>query len=101
MNKSSDEHHDRRGGRRYPLALPLQFQNRSATTRNVSSAGVLFATAEPPRIGERLQCTLRLADGTSMHFEAVVVRVEEQRDTATVAARFEALSGFESLRDIH
>jgi len=100
MNDSSD-HDDRRGGKRYPLALPLQFENRSGTTRNVSSAGVLFATAQPPRVGEHLQCTLRLADGTSMHFEAVVVRVEEQREAATVAARFDALSGFESLKDIH
>lgn len=100
MNDSSDHDSDRRGGKRYPLALPLQFENRSGVTYNVSSAGVLFATAQPPCVGERLQCRLQLADGTSMHFEAVVVRVEERREAVTVAARFDALSGFESLKDV-
>ena len=100
MNDSPDHDSDRRGGRRYALTLPLQFENRSGITQNVSSAGVLFATTQPPRVGEHLQCALRLADGTSMHFEAVVVRIEEQREKAAVAVRFDSLSGFESLKDI-
>ena len=101
MGNSSDHSNERRDGRRYALQLPLRFENGSGLTRNVSSAGVLFTTAQPPKAGQRLHCVLQMADGTMLQFEAVVVRVEESKDVASVAARFDALSGFESLKNIH
>ena len=101
MTDFSDDGNERRNGRRYALTLPLQFENDTGTTCNVSSAGVSFTTMRPPRAGEHLRCALRLGDGTAMHFEAVVVRVEQRPEAATVAARFEVLSGFESLKDVH
>lgn len=101
MRNSSDNGNDRRDGRRYALQLPLQFESGSGLTRNVSSAGVLFTTAQPPRAGQRLHCSLQMTDGTTLQFEAVVVRVEGSRDAASVAARFQALSGFESFEQVH
>ena len=84
---------ERREARRFPLALPLEFDRGRGTTCDVSAMGVFFTTATPPQRGERLRCCLRMTGATTrqLEFDASVVRIERRGNEFGVAARFDAL----------
>ena len=89
---------ERRQARRFPLALALEFDRGVGQTCDVSATGVLFTTSKPPRIGERLRCSLQMAGGETLQFEGQVMRVEKRGAAYGVAAHFDAVqAGLESL----
>lgn len=79
-----------RAGQRFGLALPLTVGGMEGETHDISESGILFETDAEPKVGARIDLTLRY----SMHrqkwqhrCQAQVVRVERIGAKVNVAAQ--------------
>jgi PilZ domain len=66
---------ERRRGKRYKLALPVQLNDGFGTTCDISTAGIFFETESAHSIGDTIRLFVNFEDET-LQCEARVVRVE-------------------------
>ena len=82
---------------RFPLKLSLRLQTESgmvdATTKDISSNGLLFVTDQPPRIGSTIEFTMNMPaqvmgweKDVAIHCFGRVVRHQQSGDEAMAAA---------------
>ncbi len=93
---------ERRQVTRFIIALPVEFENGTGITRDVSASGVFFETERPFALGERVCLTLVLG-GTPpnvkvrLQCQGEVVRVEQLGGKVGVAVAF-TVFGFDIQR---
>jgi hypothetical protein len=75
---------ERRKGKRYKFALPVQLKNGIGTTCDISTSGIFFETARAYAIGETIRLFLHFEHET-LQCEARVVRVEPRNGQFGVA----------------
>jgi Tfp pilus assembly protein PilZ len=75
---------ERRKGERYKLALPVQLNDGSGTTCDISTSGIFFETESAYAVGETIRLFLNFEHET-LQCEARVVRVEPRNGQFGVA----------------
>ena len=79
-----------RAGERFGLALPITMEGVEGETHDISESGILFETEAEPKVGARIDLTLRyFLDGQDFlhRCQAQVVRVERIGTKSNVAAQ--------------
>lgn len=102
MGESLEIGAERRGSRRFTMALPLTIHNagsktdeRRAETRDVSFRGLYFITENGVEVGSKIEFVLTLpkqitlATDVHIHCSGLVVRVEPNQGRTGVAAQIE------------
>ena len=67
---------ERRCAVRYRLALPVQLEGATGTTRDMSTAGVFFVTAKAHSVGDAIEFSVDFSD-VAVKCKGRVVRVEQ------------------------
>jgi Tfp pilus assembly protein PilZ len=75
---------ERRKGKRFKLALPVQLKNGAGMTRDISTSGIFFETESAYAIGDTIRLFLNFEHET-LQCEARVVRVEPRDGQLGVA----------------
>ena len=81
---------ERRQALRYRVYLPVELENGSGGTRDISKSGVFFETDQPFALGQMVRFSVILAHaipGTTfrLHGEGPIVRVERRNGKVGVA----------------
>jgi Tfp pilus assembly protein PilZ len=77
---------ERRIGKRYTFALPLQLKNGTGTTCDISTSGIFFETENAHSIGDTIRLFLNFENAT-VQCEARVVKVESRNGQFGVAVQ--------------
>jgi PilZ domain len=80
---------DRRKGKRYKFALPVQLKNGTGITCDISTSGIFFETASAYAIGDTIRLSLRFEHET-LQCEARVVRLEPRNGQFGVAVELKS-----------
>ena len=75
---------ERRKRERYKLALPVQFNDGSGTTRDISTSGIFLETKDAYAIGDTIQLSVKFKNET-LQCEGRVLRVEPRNGQFGVA----------------
>ena len=75
---------ERRKGERFKLALPVQLNDGTGTTCDISTSGIFFETESAYSIGDTIRLSLNFEHET-LQCEARVVRVEPRNGQFGVA----------------
>jgi hypothetical protein len=78
------------------MEAPVEFAGGTGTTRDISTGGVYFTTAQPLRAGARLSIAIMLDDTIAdmpvrTEYEGTIVRVDEKNGEIGVAVRIDRL----------
>ena len=81
---------------RYRISLPVELENGSGGTRDISDSGVFFETDQPFAVGQAIRCSVMLAHaipGTTFRLrgEGSIVRVEGRDGKVGVAVALSAV----------
>ena len=80
---------ERRKGERYKLSLPVQLNDGTGITRDISTSGIFFETESAYSIGDTIRLLLNFEHET-LQCEARVVRVEPRNGQFGVAVELMA-----------
>ena len=80
---------ERRMGERFKLALPLQLNDGTGMTRDISTSGIFFETESAYSIGDTIRLSLNFEHET-LQCEARVVRVEPRNGQFGVAVELKS-----------
>jgi hypothetical protein len=80
---------ERRKGQRFKLALPVQLNDGTGTTCDISTSGIFFETERAYAIGETIRLSLSFEQET-LQCEGRVVRVEPRNGQFGVAVELKS-----------
>ena len=80
---------ERRKGERFKLALPVQLNDGTGTTCDISTSGIFFETVSAYAIGDTIRLSLYFEHDT-LRCEARVVRVERRTGQFGVAVELKS-----------
>jgi len=92
---------EKRKTERIEVDVPVQLEQGTGVTRDVSLSGIYFMTEEPIEAGTRIRFTMEfeyVVPGRPLHLDcsAQVLRVEPQGDSLGVAARIDDYKDLET-----
>ena len=67
---------ERRGAQRYRLARPVRLTGATGITRDISTTGVFFETAQSHSVGDAIRLSVDFGN-TTLQCEGSIVRVEK------------------------
>ena len=84
---------ERREGLRFPIALPVELEQGSGMTRNISASGVFFETNQVFSTGDPIRLTLVVEPTfpgipTRLHCRGRIVRTERHEEKPGVGVAF-------------